>query len=375
MRIPFVNLAAQYAEEREELLGIIDRTLAAGRYVDVGAAAELEAQLARLCGVKHAVALNSGTDALILAMKALGIGPGDEVITPPNSFVASTAAIVHLGARPVFADVMPDQNIDPERVAEAVTARTKAVMPVHLTGRICDMKPILEIARRHGLRVIEDAAQAIGSTYDGRPAGSFGDVGCFSTHPLKNLNACGDGGFITTNDDQIATTVRSLSNHGIVDRNTIERFGFVSRMDVLQAVILGYRLGKLDDIIRRRRENAARYRSLLAPNIIWVPPDRQIEFNTYHTFVVQVDRRDELQRDLGANGIGTAIHYPVPIHLQPAAAALGCKSGDFPVTESQAKRVLSLPIHQHLELADIEEVASRVNTFVRARETVGLSRG
>jgi dTDP-4-amino-4,6-dideoxygalactose transaminase len=374
MRIPYVDLAAQYAEEREELLGIIDRSLATGRYVDVGAAAKLEAQLARLCGVKHAVTLNSGTDALILAMKALGIGPGDELITPPNSFVASTAAIVHVGARPVFADVKPDQNIDPERIAEAVTARTKAVMPVHLTGRICDMSPILEIARRHGLRVIEDAAQAIGSSYDGRPAGSFGDVGCFSTHPLKNLNACGDGGFITTNDDQIAAAVRSLSNHGLINRNTVEQFGFVSRMDVLQAVILGYRLGKLDDIIRRRRENAARYRSLLAPNIIWVPPDRQIEFNTYHTFVVQVDRRDELQRDLGANGIGTAIHYPVPIHLQPAAAALGCKSGDFPVTESQAKRVLSLPIHQHLQLTDIEDVASRINMFVHGRGTVGLSR-
>jgi dTDP-4-amino-4,6-dideoxygalactose transaminase len=247
-------------------------------------------------------------------------------------------------------------------------------MPVHLTGRICDMSPILEIARRHGLRVIEDAAQAIGSSYDGRPAGSFGDVGCFSTHPLKNLNACGDGGFITTNDDQIAAAVRSLSNHGLIDRNTVEQFGFVSRMDVLQAAILGYRLRKLDDIIRRRRENAARYRALLDPHVIYVPADRQIEFNSYHTFVIQVDRRDELQRNLGASGIGTAIHYPVPIHLQPAAAALGCKRGDFPVTESQAKRVLSLPIHQHLQLADIEDVASRINMFVHGRGTVGLSR-
>jgi dTDP-4-amino-4,6-dideoxygalactose transaminase len=366
LRIPYVNLAAQYAEERDELLPIVERVLASGQYIDGAPVQEAESRMAALCGVKHAVALNSGTDALILGMKALGIGPGDEVITPPNSFVASTAAIVHLGARPVFADVLPDQNIDPERVAAAITPHTKAIMPVHLTGRIADMHPILDLARRRGLYVIEDAAQAIGSTYDGRPAGGIGEVGCFSTHPLKNLSACGDGGFVTTNNDSVAAQVRSLRNHGLVDRNTVERFGYVSRMDNLQAAVLCFRFDRMNDIIRRRRDNAARYRALLDASRVFMPPDRQIEFNTYHTFVVQVDRRDALQRHLAKHSIGTAVHYPIPIHLQPAAASLGHKPGDFPVTERQAGRILTLPVNQSLRPKQIEEVAACVNEFFAA---------
>jgi dTDP-4-amino-4,6-dideoxygalactose transaminase len=366
MRIPYVDIAAQWAEERAELLPIVEGVLASGQYIDGPAIAEIEAKMAALCGVRHAVALNSGTDALILGLKALGIGPGDEVITPPNSFVASTAAIVHVGAKPVFADVLPDQNIDPEQVAAAITPRTKAIMPVHLTGRVADMHPLNDLARRHGLFVIEDAAHAIGSTYDGRSAGGLGHVGCFSAHPLKNLNACGDGGFITTDDDKIAAQVRLLRNHGLADRNTVHLFGYVSRMDNLQAAILAYRFDRLPEIVRRRRDNAARYRALLDPEYVFVPPDRQIEFNTYHTFVIQVDHRDALQRHLAEHLIGTAIHYPVPIHLQPAAAALGHKPGDFPATERQAGRILTLPVNPSLTQEQVEEVASRVNAFLRA---------
>jgi len=365
MRIPYVDIGAQYAQERDELLPIIDRVLSSGGYVGGDAIDELEMRLGALCGVRHAVMVNSGTDALILALRALGVGDGDEVITAPNSFIASTAAIVHVGAAPVFADVLPDQNIDPERVAAAVTPRTKAVLPIHLTGRVADMDAITEIARRHGLAVIEDAAQAIGSCYAGRPAGSFGDAGCFSTHPLKNLNACGDGGFITTNDDRVARTVRSLRNHGLIDRNTVERFGFVSRMDTLQAAILTYRLGRLDAVTSRRRANAERYRQRLDSDRVFFPPERQVEFNTYHTFVIQVDGRDALQRHLAEQGIGTAIHYPVPIHLQPAAAALGHHPGDFPVAERQARRILTLPVNQSLGLEQIEIVAQAVNAFAR----------
>ncbi len=364
--VPYVDLGAQYAEERDELLPLVDRMLASGAYVGGAAIDELEARLAKLCHVRHAVALASGTDALILAMRALGLGPGDEVITPPNSFVASTAAIVHVGATPVFADIRDDQNIDPERVAAAVTPRTRAIMPVHLTGRISDMDPIMEIARDRNLFVIEDAAQAIASTYRDRPAGSLGHIGCFSCHPLKNLNAAGDGGFLTTDDDKIAAAVRSMRNHGLVDRNTVERFGFVSRMDTLQAVVLGCRLNRLDDLIRRRRAHVELYRSLLDPRHVFWPPERQIEFNTYHTFVVQVDRRDELQRHLAERGIGTAIHYPIPIHLQPAAQNLGYKRGDFPVTERQAERIIALPIHQTLKPDQIREVAAVVNRFLTA---------
>lgn len=367
LRIPYVNLAAQYASERAELLPLIDRALASGQYIDGPAVAGLEGKLAGLCGVKHVVALNSGTDALVFALRALNIGAGDEVITPPNSFVASTAAIVHVGARPIFADVLTDQNIDPDRIDQAITPRTKAIMPVHLTGRICDMTPIMQIAQKHGLFVVEDAAQSIGSTYDGRPAGSFGDIGCFSAHPLKNLAALGDAGFVTTNDDRLAERIRHLRNHGLVNRNTVESFGFVSRLDTLQAVALEYRLGRLDQVIKQRRHNAALYRSLLDADEITVPQDRQIEFNTYHTFVIQIDRRDELQFHLAQMGIGSAIHYPVPIHLQPAAAALGYGPGDFPVTELQAQRILSLPINQSLEPGNIEEVTQTVNSFVRRK--------
>ena len=367
MRIPYVTLAAQFSEEKAQLLPIVERVLGSGQYVDGEAIHDLEQRIAALCGVRYAVALNSGTDALILGMKALGIGAGDEVITPPNSFVASTAAIVHLGATPVFADVLQDQNIDPEKVADAITPRTKAIMPVHLTGRIADMCTILDIAQRNGLFVIEDAAQAIGSSYDGKPAGSFGDLGCFSTHPLKNLNACGDGGFVATNDDRIASRLRLLRNHGLSDRNTVEVFGFVSRMDALQAAILNFRLDRLSGIIRRRRDNAAKYMVLLDRERVFVPAERQIEFNTHHTFVIQVDRRDAVKAHLAEQGIGSAIHYPVPIYLQPAAAALGYKRGDFPVTESQAERILTLPVHQGLKGKEIAEIADCVNAFVRSR--------
>jgi dTDP-4-amino-4,6-dideoxygalactose transaminase len=363
--VPYVNMAAQWAEERDALLPIIERVLAEGHWVGGAAVAEFEAAAARLCGVAHAIALNSGTDALVLGMAALGIGPGDEVVTPPNSFIASTAAIVQLGARPVFVDVRDDQNIDPERIEDAITARTKAIMPVHLSGRIADMAPIMEIARRHGLWVVEDAAQSVGSRYDDRMSGSFGQVGCFSTHPLKNLNACGDGGFLTTDDEEIAEAVRASRNHGLVTRESVARFGQVSRMDSLQAAILSFRLGRLDDTIRRRRANAALYRERLDPELVFMPEDREREFNTYHTFVIQVDRRDELQAFLQSQGVGTAIHYPVPIHLQPASAGLGTRAGDFPVTERQAGRILTLPINQMLSPDDIYYVADRVNEFCK----------
>ncbi|HTV26498.1 MAG TPA: DegT/DnrJ/EryC1/StrS family aminotransferase [Xanthobacteraceae bacterium] len=368
-RIPYVNLAAQYAEERDELLPIIDGALTTGQFVGGEPIEALEHALRPICGAEHVVALNSGTDALIMGMAALGIGAGDEVITPPNSFVASTAAIVALGAQPVFADVLDDQNIDPEKVEKAVTSRTKAIMPVHLTGRIADMDPIVEIAEKHGLKIIEDAAQAIGSLYRDRPSGSFGDVGCFSGHPLKNLNACGDAGFVSTNDARIADAVRLMRNHGLADRNTVTRFGAVSRLDTLQAVILNFRIAKMPSIIERRRTNAARYARLLDAELVFLPPERQHEFNTYHTLVIQIDHRDELQTYLAQAGVGTAIHYPIPIHLQPAAASLGHKKGDFPVTERQAERILTLPIHPWLSDEDIAFVSDTVNDFLREKAT------
>jgi len=366
-KIPYINLSAQWDQEREKLLPILNRIFASGQYVGGQEITEFENQVAQYCGVKYAVALNSGTDALFCGLVALGIGSGDEVITPPNSFIASTAAIVHCGAKPVFVDVNPDQNINPEMIESAITQKTKSIMPVHLTGRVADMRPILEIAEKYQLSVIEDAAQSIGSMYDNQLAGGMGTIGCFSTHPLKNLNACGDGGFLTTNKKDIAEKIVLMRNHGLIDRNKVVRFGIVSRMDTIQAAILNYRLQGLPDVIEKRRKNAALYHQLLNSESVFYPPEKGIEFNTYHTFVIQVKKRDELQSYLEKKGIGTSINYPIPIHLQPSSQFLGYKASDFPITEEQAKHILSIPIHQFLSKNDIQKIAQSINEFFEGK--------
>jgi dTDP-4-amino-4,6-dideoxygalactose transaminase len=363
--IPYVDLAAQYANERGVLERLIASALSEGQWVGGAQVDQLERRISARLAAEHTIAVASGTDALVLAMKALGIGPGDEVITPPNSFVASTASIVHVGATPVFADVLPDQTIDPAAVERAISPRTRAIMPVHLTGRTCRMPELLALARARGLFVVEDAAQAFGSSLGGRATGTFGDVGCFSAHPLKNLNAMGDAGFVVTSDADVAARIRRLRNNGLVDRNTVAEWGTVSRLDTVQAVILGHRLDAFDEVIEARRRNAAIYRSLLDPSRVFHPASAPDAFDTFHTFVVQLDRRDELQRWLADRGIGTSIHYPVPIHLQPAAHALGHRAGDFPVAEAQAARILSLPVHQFLAADDIARVASAIHEFYR----------
>ena len=361
--VSYVNLSAQWCDEQEKLLPLISATLKSGQYVGSTEVDDLEKEIESAIGVDNVVALNSGTDALFFGLLASGVRSGDEVITPPNSFVASTAAIVHLGAKPIFVDVGSDQNIDPNLIEAAITRKTKAIMPVHLTGRVADMRQIQDIACRHGITVIEDAAQAIGSCFEGRTSGSWGKVGCFSAHPLKNLNACGDAGFITTNDIGIADRVRLMRNHGMVDRDTVEEFGYVSRMDSIQATILRFRLSTLSRVIKYRQGNVALYRSILNPDVVFHPPDRSMEFNTWHTFVIQVDRRDELRTFLASRKIETAIHYPVPIHLQPAGRSLGYKKGDYPITEAQAERILSLPVHQYLQEDQVRFVAETINEF------------
>ena len=285
------------------------------------------------------------------------------MITPPNSFIASTAVIIHRGARPVFVDVLPNQNIDPDKIESAITSKKKAIMPVHLTGRVCEMDSIMEIADKHGLSVVEDAAQAIGSKYKGKPSGSIGHVGCFSTHPLKNLNACGDGGFMTTNDEKIYLKARAIRNHGMANRNNVSQFGYVSRMDNLQAAILNYRLQRLDVIIEKRRKNAQLYFDGINTSEVRLPLEKKHEFNTYHTFVIQVDKRDVLRQYLKENNIITAIHYPIPIHLQPAASKLGYRKGDFPMAERQSDQILSLPVHQYLTKTDLKIIVKKINGF------------
>jgi dTDP-4-amino-4,6-dideoxygalactose transaminase len=364
-RVPYVDLEQQFRGEAELLLPKIREVLAGGQWVGGEAVAAFERRIEEYCGMPHAVAVASGTDALILALRALGVGPGDEVITAPNSFVSTAAAIVLVGARPVFVDVGPDQNIDPARVERAITRRTRVLLPVHLTGRVAAMDELLDIARRHDLRVIEDAAQSFGAKLWGRPAGCFGDVGCFSAHPLKNLNAVGDAGFLVTADDKIADRVRRLRNNGHVDRNTVLEWGTVSRLDALQAVVLQHRLDGLAEMIEARRRHAAAYQVRLDPRSVFCPPCRAEEWNTFHTFVVQLDRRAELQAYLHSQGIGTAIHYPVPIHLQPAARDLGYRRGDFPVAERQAEQILSLPVHPFLPPGSIEYVVDTIHEFYR----------
>jgi len=359
--IPYVNLRAQWEKESPTLLPIIEKALKEGNYVGGDEIPVLENKIAEYCNVRYAIATNSGTDALVLALHLIGVRPGDEVITPPNSFIASTAAIVHLGAKPVFIDVLPDQNINPEMIRAGITKKTKAIMPVHLTGRVADMTAIMSLAKEYNIPVIEDSAQAIGSQHHGKFSGSFGKVGCFSTHPLKNLNACGDGGFLTTNDEAIYERGKILRNHGLVNRDTVNEFGFVSRMDVLQAVILKYRLSELSNVIESRRKNASFYMKYLNRELIFFPEEKPWEYNTYHTFVIQVHERNKLRQALAESGIQTAIHYPTPIHLQPAARRFGYKFGDFPVTEKQSESILTLPVHQFLTEADLHRVTSTIN--------------
>ena len=362
-RIPYIDLRAQFRKEREGLMAAIEQVLASGCWVGGEAIARFEAAVARRSGVEHAVAVGSGTDALLLGLRALGIGAGDEVITAPNSFISTAAAIVHAGARPVFVDVGEDQNIDPSGIEAAITRATAAILPIHLTGRSADMPAIVEIARRHDLKVVEDAAQAFGATLKGQPAGTFGHLGCFSAHPLKNLNAVGDAGFVLCRDAKLATRLRRLRDHGLVDRDSALEWGVVSRLDNLQAAVLRYRLQRLDAVLRDRRANARRYLELLDDRHVKHPAWREQAIDTYHTFVIQVDRRDELKAHLASRGVASAVHYPVPIHLQPAATELGYKKGAFPAAERQAQRILSLPIHQFLHGDDIEYVCRTINGF------------
>ncbi len=363
MKISYVNLPQQYKVERKKLLSVIDKTLATGQYVGGDQVKKFEEQISKLLKVKHCVALNSGTDALTLGLHAIGVRKNDEVITTPNSFIASTAVIVHLGAKPVFVDVKNDQCINPSLIEKAITKKTKAIMVVHLTGRVCEMDKILKISRKYKIPIIEDAAQAIGSKYKGKMAGSIGEVACFSAHPLKNLNALGDSGYLTTNSKKIANFLKDVRNHGMTKRNKVKNFGYVSRMDNLQAAILNFRLKNLAKINNKRRINAKFYMNNLNKKFIFMPKEDSNEFNTYHTFVVQVANRDKLKKYLEKKGIETSIHYPIPIHLQPAAKKLGYKLGDFKVTETQSKKILTLPVNQFLKKNELKKICKEINNF------------
>ncbi|MBI4372767.1 MAG: DegT/DnrJ/EryC1/StrS family aminotransferase [Candidatus Omnitrophica bacterium] len=364
--IPYADLMSQHAELKQELLAAVSQVLEHSQFILGPEVEAFEKSFSQLCGVRYAVAVNSGTDALVLAMRVLGIGAGDEVITVPNSFVATSAAIVLVGAKPVFVDVRDDCNMDPAKIEAVITSRTKAILPVHLTGRPSDMDPILHIAEKNRLHVVEDAAQAVCAEYRGRKVGSFGTMGCFSLHPLKTLNACGDGGILTTNDKRIYENLKMLRNLGLENRDSCKVWSHNTRLDTLQAAILLVKLKHLNEWTQKRRQNANVYRNgFKGINSIRIPPEQPYEKCVYHTFVIQADRRDELKSYLSKNGVETAIHYPIPIHLQPCAISLGYRVGSFPMAERQANEILSLPIYPDLSQETILKMVALARSFYK----------
>ncbi len=364
--VPYVDLALQHRLILPELTDAIHGVLCSGQFVLGDEVLKFERNFAELCNVKYALGVNSGTDALVLILRALGIGPGDEVITAPNSFITSASSIVLVGATPVFVDVSDDYNLDPAKIEEAITEKTKAIMPIHLTGRPCDMTRIMAIAHTYNLKVIEDCAQAVAARIHDKFVGSFGDAGAFSLHPLKTLNACGDGGLITTNDKELYDSLSLLRTNGLRDRSVGVYWSGNSRLDTIQAAILNIKLKYLEQWTLARIKNAAYYRKNLSHIAeISYPTERSDFREVFHTFVIQAEHRDRLRKCMSDHKVGSAIHYDVPIHLQPCAEHLGYKTGDFPVTEHQSKRILSLPIHQDLTVEQLEKVVWVIRQFYK----------
>ena len=364
MEIPYVDLVGQHISIKCELIEAISSVLDHGQFVLGGELEAFEHQFAELCGARFAVGVNSGTDALVLALKVIGIGQGDEVITVPNSFISSVACIGLVGAVPVFVDVREDYNLDPNQLEKAVTKRTKAILPVHLTGRPADMDSIIRVADAHGLAVVEDCSQAVMAEYHSRRVGTFGECNCFSLHPLKTLNACGDAGVITTDSEEHYEKLLIYRNMGLKTRDNCVVWSSNSRLDSMQAAILLVKLNYLRAWTEKRRKNASFYRNALTEvSEIRVPDELSYEKAVYHTFVIQTDHRNELKTFLEKNGVGTSIHYPVPIHLQRASAGLGYGPGSFPVAEQQAKQILSLPVYHNLTHKHLERVVDLIKQF------------
>jgi dTDP-4-amino-4,6-dideoxygalactose transaminase len=364
--IPQLDLAAQYNAIGAEIREAIDRVLASQQFILGREGTALEDEIARLCGVAHGIGVASGTDALILALRACGVQPGDEVILPTFTFVATGSAVTALGAKPVFADIHPNTyNLDPSQLERVLTPRTRAIIAVHLYGLPADMDSILAFARLKKLAVIEDAAQAIGAVYKGRKIGSLGDVACLSFYPTKNLGAYGDAGMIVTNSSEMAARLRTLRNHGQTAKYVSSEPGWNSRLDEIQAAILRVKLRHLPDWQRARQLHAAEYtRQFEMPGIMppFVPEGYE---HVFHQYTIRVEQRDTLQRLLADQKIGSAVYYPVPLHLQPLYASLGDKRGGFPHAENAAKEVLSLPMYPELRSDQLARIAETVTAFVR----------
>ena len=368
MRVPILDLKAQYAAIKDEVTRAISEVCESQSFALGPAVAEFEENVAAYCGSKHAIGVSSGTDALLVSLMALDVGPGDEVITTAFTFFATAGSIARLGAKPVFVDVEPDSyNIDPSGIEEKVTGKTRAIIPVHLFGQAAQMKAVTAIAQRHDLAVLEDAAQAIGASQDGIKCGNFGDCGCFSFYPTKNLGGFGDGGLVTTSTDSLAEKIKVLRDHGQNPRYFYNMIGGNFRLDGIQGAVLNVKLKYLDGWNEKRRQNAALYDSFFNDSPVKAPKIDTNNRSIYHQYTVTVPDRDRLQKFLTENQIGSAVFYPKPLHLQECFRQLGYRRGDLPVAEKLCSEVLSLPVYPELSPEQIEYVAKMVLKFYGAR--------
>ncbi len=376
MKVPLLDLKEQYRSYKDELLPELERLFDSQLFILGEAVRNLEAEIASYCGVDHGIGVASGSDALLLSLMALDIGPGDEVITTPYTFFSTASAIVRLGAKPVFVDIDPVTcNIDPAGIEQKVTKRTRAILPVHLYGQAAEMGLIGEIASKYHLRVVEDAAQAIGAEYDGKRAGALGDAGCLSFFPSKNLGGFGDGGMVVTRSEEMAEKIRVLRVHGMKPKYVHKYVGVNSRLDALQAVVLSIKLKKLDACHQKRREHADYYQDLFEKAGLTESGDVVLPKEThggdsafrhvYNQYVIRVRKRDALRAFLAKEGVGTEVYYPIPLHLQECFADLGHHEGDFPESERAAKETLALPVYPELTEKMQEYVVGRIAAFCR----------
>jgi dTDP-4-amino-4,6-dideoxygalactose transaminase len=364
MNVPFLDLKQQYLGIKDEILAAVSNVFESTQFVLGKEVAAFEEEFAAFSGAKYGIAVNSGTSALHLALLAAGVGPGDEVITVPCTFVATVAAVEYTGAKPVFVDVDPvTYTMDPSKIEAAITPRTKAILPVHLYGNPADMDPILEIARRRGLLVIEDAAQAHGAEYKGRRCGSMGDLGCFSFYPGKNLGAYGEGGLVTTNSPEFTRTIRMLRDWGAEKKYHHLLKGYNYRMEGVQGAVLRVKLRYLEAWTEARRAHAVSYRMILSESGLTLPTEISGNRHVYHVYAVLTPRRQEFMDSLHSQGVQTGIHYPIPVHLMPAHADLGYGSGSFPVSEHVAEQEVSLPMFPEMTEEQIRAVGQAVANF------------
>ena len=363
MKVELIDLKQRFKHEEKTIMKIVHKVLSKGNLILTKEVQNFEKSVCKYTNTKYCLGLNSGTDALMMSLWSSGIKKGDEVITSPISFVATANAIVHVGAKPVFVDVGEDLNINPKLIENAITKKTKAIIPVHWTGRVCQMDEIMKIANKYGLIVIEDAAQATGAYYKKKHAGTFGKISAFSTHPLKNLNALGDGGFVITNDKRLYDKIKLYRSHGLEGRDDAKIIGVNSRLDSLNAEVLSFRLKKLKEIIKKRKRNINLYRKYIKTDKVKILVDGKNEINSYVMFITLSKKREKLQKYLKKHRIQSLLYYPTPLHMHKSMKFLKYGKGSLPNAEKIASEVISFPHHQHITEKQIKYVCSKINLF------------